>query len=1603
MAKNASKAVEKYIGAVIEHLGSPDDRMKKLVHALVSEAHEDDLSLVDPSCMAKALVHTADAVANHARGGSVVRVTPACAPNCCVVSIVNENMPFLFDSVMGEINDMSHHVRLVVHPIFDVKHHGPEFELIEQSPAGTAEEGTIRTSVIHVMLEDLTDETAKALQENLTTIIGQVKAAVRDWRAMLKRVDSVMEDLQTRVLPVSQADANEALAFLEWLRDDNFTFLGIREYDYVGGEKSGQLERADMDGLGILSDPTVRVMRRGDEPVTTTPQIREFLNSRDILIVAKANLKSKVHRRSYMDYVGIKKYDEEGRLSGELRVVGLFTSTAYTRSVTRIPYLRSKIDGVMKRSHFDPDGHSGKALMNVLESYPRDELFQIDIPTLTDNVLAIVALADRPRVRVLSRIDPFDRFVSVIVFVPRDRYNSEVREEIADYLADAYKGHVSAYYPAFPEGSLARVHFIIGRREGKTPTPAQAKLESDIEAITRTWEDHFLEELMAEGISPATRELRDANFPETYRDTVLPAQAVQDLQRIARLSAANPIDVDFFRPTGQSHKEVGVRIYHYGSPVALSERVPLLENMGFRVISELTYAIDVAGKLGNVVWLHEMQIESQSGKSVPLDDDGVIFEDAFLSVWKNESDNDPYNGLILATGLTCRQVTVLRAYGRYLRQAGTPYGQAYMADALIRHPLLARQLHDLFQAMFDPARAADPGEDTEVTAKHIKAAIADQLADVPSIDDDRILRSILTVIEATLRTNYFSPGANGETRTSLAFKLNSRAIAELPDPKPYREIFVFGPEVEGVHLRFGPVARGGLRWSDRAQDYRTEVLGLVKAQQVKNAVIVPVGAKGGFYPKRLPAGGSRDEILEAGRAAYITFISTLLSVTDNLEGDTVVPPKLMVRRDGDDPYFVVAADKGTATFSDTANTISQEMGFWLDDAFASGGSAGYDHKKMGITARGAWEAVKRHFREMDKDIQSEPFTVVGVGDMSGDVFGNGMLLSEQIRLIAAFDHRDIFIDPDPDPASSFAERQRMFALGRSSWQDYDTSKLSKGGGIFPRSQKSITLSKQAADAIGLDKTKASPNEIMTAILKADAELLWFGGIGTYVRASGESNLDAGDKANDPIRVTAREVGAKVVGEGANLGMTQRARIEYGLHGGRCNSDAIDNSAGVNSSDVEVNIKIALKPAMDDGDLPRPKRNKLLAEMTETVAALVLENNYHQTLAISLAEKRGLSILSLQQRLMEYLEERGALDRSVEFLPENDVIAERQKSGRGLTRAEIGVLLSYAKIVLFDDLVKSHLPDDPYLHGDLMAYFPPRMVKNFAGRIENHRLRREIIATQLANEAINRGGTSLISRFEDATGMLPSGIVRAHVAVRDGYGFPPLYAAVDALDNKISGERQIAIYEELGNALRQATGHFIKTGESHAPIEGSVTALRDATKVLEPKLPSVMPAYLVDWVGERQQAMKDAGLSEAVARKIALMPILAMTPDILSVSRVSGRSVLDSADAMFAVTEMFRIGRLERLAYDLSTDDYFDGLAQNRALDNIYSARISITNAALAAAGKKKSARDAVAEWHDTNELRIARVQDRIGDMTTSGGLTVSRLTVAAGLLADLVS
>jgi glutamate dehydrogenase len=1563
---------------------------------LLARAPAEDIEGYEPAMLARAAALAQKAVDAHRKGDSIVAVEtdPGLQRQGMPVSaitVVNDNMPFLFDSVIGEIADAAGEPLLVAHPVLVVRHGRKGVEAILSSAASVREHGADRLSVIHVHVRPLTGEAAAALSERVRKVLGQVRAAVHDWKPMLARLDQAIAQFRQPSVPLQREAVGEAVAFLEWLRDNNFTFLGMRDFVY-SDEAGGELERADQRGLGILADPDVLVLRRDVDGATTTAEVLAFLHGPDPLIVTKANARTAVHRRAYLDYIGVKTYDAEGRLSGELRIVGLFTSTAYTRSVMTIPYIRSKARAVLAKSGFDPADHSGKALVNVLESYPRDELFQISVPVLRKHAAAILGLMERPRVRALVRVDQFHRFVSVIVFVPRDRYDSTVREKIGLWLKDAFEGRVSAYYPAFPEGGLARVHFIIGRSGGRTPKVAPARIEAALRDIVRTWDDALAEEA---GSADAGLAAIASRFPESYRGSFSAAQALRDAQYLSQVDAARTIAIDFYRDTGQKPSEASLKIYHHGAPVALSRRVPLLENMGFRVISERTFEVPDDGDGGKgTAFIHDMELENAFGTPIDLADDGVLFEEVFLSAWRGESDNDGYDSLAQTAGLGVSAITVLRAYGRYLQQAGIPQNQDFVAAVLSRYPDIARALHALFAARLDPAQRRDG----EVTAKHLMASIRDALEGVPNIDDDTILRRYLNLVDSTLRTNHFTRDPADRT-ISLAIKLDSKAVTGLPEPKPWREVFVYGPEVEGVHLRFGPVARGGLRWSDRSQDYRTEVLGLVKAQQVKNAVIVPVGAKGGFFPRQLPAGGSREAVFEAGRAAYVNFVSTLLSVTDNLHVDTVVPPAGMVRRDGDDPYFVVAADKGTATFSDTANAISQAHDFWLDDAFASGGSAGYDHKKMGITAKGAWEAVKRHFREMDRDIQTSPVSVVGVGDMSGDVFGNGMLLSDQIRLVAAFDHRDIFIDPDPDAKSAIAERRRLFELPRSSWQDYDRALLSEGGMIVPRAQKSVNLSAQAAAAIGFDKTTATPAEIMNAILKAPVDLLWFGGIGTYVKGSAESNQEVGDRANDAIRVSGREVRAKVIGEGANLGVTQRGRIEFGLKGGACNSDAIDNSAGVNCSDVEVNIKIALAAAMRKGTLKRPARDRLLAAMTPEVSRLVLANNYQQTLALSLAERSAKADLQHYARLMLALEGRGLLDRAVEALPTPVQLAEREARGETLTRAELGVLLAYAKNVLFADMVAGDAPDDAHFEADLVGYFPDRMRKKYEAEISGHRLRREIISTVVASDLINRGGPAFVNRLHEATGCGVADIVRAYTVVSEGYGLPALFAEIDALDNRVDGQSQLGLYASVNRLILSAAGWLLKNDNSASPLDARIAALREARRAVEPKLLPLVSPFARDLIEGYRAGLVGQGVPETLAARLSMIELSGVVPDIARIGEAAGVKLDAAAKAFFGVSEAFRIGRIEAAMRGIPVTDYYDGLALARAAETIGAARRGIAVQALAADGTA----DPVAAWLAQAGERTARVRERLQALTEGGDLSVAKLSVAAGLMSDLTA
>jgi glutamate dehydrogenase len=1506
-----------------------------------------------------------------------------------VIEVSNDDMPFLVDSVMAEIADRRFDVRLVSHPVFGIQRdHGAVVAFGAPDAAGS-----LRESFIHIHIEPIDDPAVCAdLVAALEVTLGEVRLAVQDWRPMLEHVNGIVAELKTTPPPLPAEEVAEAIAFLQWLLADNFTFLGVRDYKVVGHGLD-----ADFDsGLGIMRSRELKVLRRGDEHLEFTPEIMAFLQEPRPLIIAKANIHARVHRRVYLDYIGVKRFDGAGNLVGEHRIIGLFTSSAYTRAAHSIPYLRRKIAAVEARAGFDPGSHSAKALANVLEHYPRDELFQVDEESLYEFALAILQLDERPRVRVLARRDRFDRFVSVIVYAPRDRYDSAIRVKIGDYLANTFLGRVSAFYPFFPEGPLVRVHFIIGRSGGATPEVPRETLEREIGNIVRSWIDGLAEDLALANPAGKARELlnryRNA-FSPGFQDTYAPAVAATDIRMIEGLTEQRPLGVDFHHRLEEEQRSVGLKIWSHARPLPLSERVPVLENMGFRVVDERTHHIEPEGSPG--VWFHDMLLTRQDGAAIQLDDSKARLETAFLMIMRGQAENDGYNALTLQGGFGWRDVALVRALSRYLRQIRVPYSQDYMWATLVKHAAVANDVVELFHARFDPRAEAETVR--EAKQAEIAARIEEELQKVDSLDEDRILRHFVNAVQSAIRTNFFQTDAAGHIKPLIAIKFESGKIMDMPLPRPLYEIFVYSPRVEGVHLRFGKVARGGIRWSDRPQDFRTEVLGLVKAQQVKNAVIVPVGAKGGFVPKLMPKNPTRDQFMAEGIAAYKLFIGTMLDITDNYAADgTVVAPENVVRHEGDDPYLVVAADKGTATFSDIANGLAIEHGFWLGDAFASGGSVGYDHKVMGITARGAWESVKRHFREMDIDIGVTPFTAIGVGDMSGDVFGNGMLRENTTKLLAAFDHRDIFIDPDPDSKTSFAERARLFALPRSSWQDYDKSLISQGGGVYPRASKEIKLSPQAQKLIGVPES-VTPQALIKAILKMPADLLFFGGIGTYVRAGSESDDVVGDRANDPIRITGADLRVKVVGEGANLGMTQRGRIEAALGGVRLNTDAIDNSAGVNTSDVEVNIKIALSLPVRSGALSEEARNAQLAEMTDEVARLVLRNNYQQTLAISLAQRHGLEDLGFQQRLMQTLERQGLLDRAVEFLPDEMALADRRKRNLPLTRPELSVLLAYAKLTLYSELLNSNVPDDPFLGRELGRYFPKEMSERYPDALHAHRLRREIIATQLTNSMINRGGATLIVRIGDQTGATPAAIAAAFAAVRNSYGLIELNGEIDGLDNKLPGKTQLALYAAVQDLLLDRLVWFLRNVDLKQGLEKIVSHYRDGITQVEAALDGALPKPAASARDHRLAELTRAGVPDDIARRIGNLPLLKAAPDIIQVADRAGKPVSDVAATYFATEAFFQLDKVASAVPGIVVSDYFDRLALDRALDSIEDAERRLTAAMV---GNGVVGAGAVEYWVEPRRVEVERIRAAIHEIAGSG-LTLSKLSVAASLLGDL--
>ncbi len=1516
-----------------------------------------------------------------------------------ILEVVNDNMPFLLDSTLAEILDQGHEPQLVAHPILAMERDASGALTCFYGEATSTEPvRTRRESFIHIHLDRIDDEAARVrLGEGLQKVYADVAVAVRDWRTMRESIAAAARTYRAHPPSLAREEVGEAIAFLEWIADENFTLLGVREYRFAEGDTAA--DPIEQSGLGLLRDPSVRVLRRGGELVVTTPELRAFLARPQALIITKANVKSRVHRRVHLDYIGVKLFLPDGRLQGELRIVGLFTSDAYTRATSAVPYLRHKVAKVTARAGFDPASHSGRALQNVLETYPRDELFQIDEDTLYRFALDIMNLSDRPRIRALARIDQFDRFVSVLVFIPKDRYDAGVRRRVGEFLASIYRGRASAAYPAYPEGLLARTHYIIGRDEGATPIIERAIVEEGIAAIVKTWSDRLAEELANTIGGRRARELaaRYGNaFSAGYREAFDAEHGLRDINVLEGLTEARPRAVDLYRREGDPATRINLKLFSLGASLLLSERVPLLENLRFRVVNERTYHVTPPGAdRSRRIWLHDMALERAGGGPIDIAAIERPIEAALLALFRGLAESDAFNTLVIEAGLGWRDVAMVRSLGRYLRQIGVTFTQSYLAAALARHGAIAAKIVALFYGRFDP-RQAEASRDERLSS--IRAEIEALLRDVTSLEDDRILRRFVNLVEAAVRTNFFQIEKSGQPRATIAFKFNCGRVEALPLPRPIYEIFVHSPRVDGLHLRFGKVARGGIRWSDRPQDFRTEVLGLVKAQQVKNAVIVPVGAKGGFVPKQLPPSSDRQAWLTEGTESYKVFIRTLLELTDNIDGDRIIPPPETVRHDGDDPYLVVAADKGTATFSDIANALSLEKGHWLGDAFASGGSQGYDHKRMGITARGAWEAVKRHFREMDIEIQSQPVLVAGVGDMSGDVFGNGMLLSRTMKLVAAFDHRDIFIDPDPDPERAWAERKRLFDLPRSSWQDYDKAIISEGGGVFPRSSKSIPLSAAARRVLGIDKLQATPDEVMSAILKAEVGLLWFGGIGTYIRCSSETNDQVGDRANDPIRIVGAEVRARVIGEGANLGCTQLGRIEAARMGVRLNTDAIDNSAGVNTSDVEVNIKIALSVPERDGRLDQNDRNRLLAEMTDDVAGLVLRNNYLQTLALSLAERRGAGDLGFARRLMQALELERRLDRGVEFLPDDTALAERARRGEALTRPELAVLLAYAKLSLKDELLASKVPDDPYLGRELARYFPQALRERFPDAIAAHRLRREIIATQLANAIVNRGGPTIVIRLVDQTGADAPTIAAAYAVTRDAFNLADLNEAIDALDGVVPGRLQLTLYAEVQDVLMSRIVWFIRNIDfARCSLEEVVARYRSGIAEIEADLAEALIGRArEDWLA-RGAALTEQGIPRELAGRIAALQDLVAAPDIVLVAQRTGRPVTETARTHFAVGDIFQLGALSGAARDIAVSEYFDRLALDRSIDALAAAHRKLT-AEVAAQGQPGP--EAVVAWSRTRGVEIGRIRAAV-DTIVASGLTLSKLTVAASLLGDL--
>jgi glutamate dehydrogenase len=1516
-----------------------------------------------------------------------------------VVEVINDDMPFLVDSITQGLAQAGWGVQLAVHPIVVVQRNSAG-KIIDLLPDDRTGEQVSVESWIHVQVEH--QSSAKALREiekRLTTILADVRAAVEDWKPMLARLHETITTMKLTPPPLDPEEVEEATAFLEWMADNHFTLLGVREYEYSGGKGTESIRLVKGSGLGILRNPSAHVLQTAGSRSgqVITDEVRHLMSQPTPLFVTKANVRSTVHRAVHMDYIGFKRFDKKGRLIGERRFIGLFTSAAYNQSPLAIPLLRRRVNKTVHGAGLSRSSHDGKALTNVLETFPRDELFQIGEEDLNNISLGVLELQDRPRIKAFARRDPFGRFVSCLVYVPRETHTTDLRLSFGEIVAREYHGHVSASYTHIGETPLARIHYIIGIDDATKPSVDGDVLDDLLRRAARSWRDDLKDALQnhfdEQQVPDLWQRYRTA-FAAGYRDAFAAVDAMGDIEKMEELNDENNLALQLYRPADAASDTLRFKIFHSGGPIPLSDCLPVLENMGLQVIDENPHKIK-RGENGDRVWIHDFGLLSNSGRAVNIEAARDQFHETFARVWRNEIENDGFNRLVVSAGLKWRDVVVLRAYSKYLRQAGIAFSPEYMEDTLAGNPDIAARIVDYFHLRFDPAsssKAADMKKRGQA-AKRLLGRIAGLLDQVANLDEDRILRRFLNLVENTLRTNYYQPGEDGQNKGYVSFKLNSQEIDELPLPRPHVEIFVYSPRVEAVHLRGGRVARGGLRWSDRREDFRTEVLGLMKAQMVKNAVIVPVGSKGGFVTKNLPATGGRDAVMAEVIECYQTFLRGMLDVTDNRTSKGIVHPDQVVRYDGEDSYLVVAADKGTATFSDIANGVAIDYGFWLGDAFASGGSAGYDHKGMGITAKGAWESVKRHFREFGIDTQTQEFTVVGIGDMAGDVFGNGMLLSQHIKLVGAFNHLHIFVDPDPDAKKSWTERKRLFENPRLRWSDYNQKLISKGGGIFDRSAKSIPISAQMKARFDIRRDSLTPNELMKAMLLANVDLLWNGGIGTYVKATPERDADVGDRANDALRVNGNELHCKVIGEGGNLGMTQRGRIEYALNGGRVNTDAIDNSAGVDCSDHEVNIKILVDSVVANKQLPLKQRNRFLAQMTDEVGELVLRTNYLQTQSMSSAEDAGVAAVEEQGRFMRALERRDRLDREIEFLPNDEDLTDRVTANKGLTRPEFAVVQSYAKMVLYDDLLASDLPQDDYFTDDLIAYFPKLIQRKHLSAITGHSLRREIVATLIANSVVNRVGATFINNVMEETGHAPADIARAYAAARGVFDFRSLWAGISSLDNKVDAAVQTRMNQASEALMQDVTMWMLNNLPQPLDIAQTIRTYGGGVLQIAENLDSMVGELESANLTAAEESYVAAGVSRALARRVAGLDAMRSACHIVHAANASNKAVATVARIYFSTGAWIGLDWLRSAAEQIEPSSHWERLAVTVVIEDLYGQQRALTMKVMENAGKLSGA-DAVKVWVASNDGSVDRGTGMIAEFRTAGTVDMAQLALA---------